>query len=227
MICILGGILVSFVISPNETLSFMLFSIGMIMLCLMILFFAVFMIFLEFASGRRQILHLMFAGLLNGILVGLILSSEMMGIKHLDFPAITYISLQWPVFAVGGIIILYVLILFVTVFGHNMRNNKGVVLEKKFLYLTIGLLIHVLSFFICMMLGGLAKLNAIGLFFTFPSFIGLLIFIKGLSLHPQYLIYLKEKVSRLIVFRQGGEVLYIYRFRRFPRGRDVHYFSSR
>ncbi|HMF34476.1 MAG TPA: hypothetical protein VKK79_23845 [Candidatus Lokiarchaeia archaeon] len=219
---ILAGILIPIFTGLNEFAADLLFSVGIILLIIMLVLFLAFLIFLEYGQGRQLLFHMTFTGLVGGVFVGLILSPTMFRVKSLAAPDIIFISMDFPALLVGGILVLYAMLLFSKVFGRILRENRGSVLGTKFAYITIGALIHTGSLLLMQVWGVVANMNGIGLFFPYPGVIGLIILVKGLRIHPQYLIYLKEKVNRLIVFQAGGEVLYTYRFRPFSPVEEMY-----
>jgi hypothetical protein len=218
---ILAGILLP--VDPSiELEADLLFSIGIILLAIMLILFLIFLIYLEFGQGRWLVFHLSFSGLGGGVFIGLILSPTMFSVKLLASPSVIYISMAFPALLVGGILVLYTIILFFKVFWRIYRENRGFVLGAKFRFIMIGTLIHAASLLLGQLIGVVLNQDVIGMFYPYPGAVGLVILIVGLRIYPQYLIYLKEKVNQLIVFQAGGEVLYTYRFRSFSPVEEMY-----
>ena len=223
---ILTGISYQMFFGVDKEVLMFCFRFGIICLVLMGFFSGIFIIYIEYGAIKARLPLLVIASMLAGLLMGSILSPSMFWVHEYDFPPLTFISMRYPVLDIGGIFLLYFAILYIKVFGRMVRENKGTGLQKKLKKILWGLLIHTLGLLVCQVWGILANNLYINFLYPYVGTVGLLIYVQGLKDNPKYLIYLKQKVYRLIVFQRGGEVLYIYRFHPWPAKEEMYVVSS-
>ncbi len=225
VVLVLIGVAYPMLFSPNENVSMFFFRTGMSSLILMVFFSEIFMIYIEYGAMKSRIPLAAFAGTLTGLFMGSVLSPSMFWLKRFDTPQVDFISLRFPVLLIGGLILLCFALLWLKVFGRMVRENKNTGLRKKLQYILWGFLSNALGLLVTQAWGIFSNILIINFIYPYLGTISLLILIKGLKLNPKFLIYLKQKVYRLIVFQRGGEVLYIYRFRAWP-AKEEHYVVS-
>ncbi|OLS14023.1 MAG: hypothetical protein RBG13Loki_2338 [Promethearchaeota archaeon CR_4] len=227
VLSILAGIVYQMIFSADENVLMFFYSFGIMCLILMIFCASMVIIYIEYGATQARFPLTVITSALTGLFIGAILSPSMFWIKPFSVPPLLFISIEIPGWVIGGLAILNFAIIYAIGFGRMIRENKGTGLEKKLKKLLWGLQINVIGFLVCLILGILPP-HILFFYFIYPyigSF-GLLIFLRGLKENTKYLIYLKQKVYRLIVFQQGGEVLYIYRFRPWPAKEELYVVSS-
>ncbi len=213
---ILAGVVYPMLFSSNEDVSMFFFRTGMCCLTGMVLLSEIFMIYIEYGAMKTRIPLALVAGTLTGLFIGSVLSPSMFWLKEFDVPKLDFISLRFPVLAIGGLLLLYFTLLLLMIFGRMVRDNKHADLRKKLQFMLFGYFINSFGLLISQAWGILSNNLFINFLYPYIGTVGILIFIKGLKTYPNFLIYLKQKVYRLILFQRGGEVLYIYRFRHWP-----------
>ncbi len=226
VVLILLGLVYPMIFPLDEEIIMVFYRSGILCLILMVFLSEIFLVYVEYGAVKWRLPLVTIAGTLAGLFMGSILSSSQFWLRPFKNPDILFISLRFPVLVIGGIFLLYIAILWSRVFGRMMRENKNTVLHRKLQYLHWGYLTNALGLLITQVWGILADTLYINFLYPTVGTIGLLILIMGLKISPKFLIYLKQKVYRLIVFQRGGEVLYIYRFRPWPAKEENYVVSS-
>ncbi len=226
VVLVLGGVVYPMLSSPNDEVSMFFFRSGMGCLILMVFFSQIFLIYIEYGAMKSRLPLAVFAGLLTGLFMGSVLTPSTFWLKEFDLPKVDFISMRFPVLAIGGILLLYFTLLWLKVFGRMVRENRHKILRRKLQYILWGYLINAIGLLLTQVWGILSSNLFINFLYPYVGTVGLLIFIKGLKINPTFLIYLKQKVYRLIVFQRGGEVLYVYRFLPWPAREENYVVAS-